>query len=290
MITLDEAWHTYLETRQLTPYGYQTDESRYRAHLKNYWHGKSLASIKTIDIQKFATYLFQEGLSPQTVRLCLGQMRRIIRRAARLGIYDGPIPIFEMPKADSVRYRYLEPHEAEALLRILKNLSPLWCDIASLSVNTGMRASEIFSLRGANINVHQRSLILHITKNFKQRLVPLNDTALNILCKYKTNNKNLVFHQEYNIHMPFHKVSKKFRQAVNICGFNEGITDNRYRVVFHTLRHTFASWLVQRGVPIHVVSNLLGHSSIHVTERYAHLAPDQGRAALELLPNFNSTT
>jgi site-specific recombinase XerD len=90
--------------------------------------------------------------------------------------------------------------------------------------------------------------------------------------------------------MPFHKVSKKFRQAVNICGFNEGITDNRYRVVFHTLRHTFASWLVQRGVPIHVVSNLLGHSSIHVTERYAHLAPDQGRAALELLPNFNSTT
>ena len=152
MLTLDEAWNSYLATRHLTPYGYLTDMSRYRVHLQTYWHGKTLTSIKTLDIQFYTNHLFEKGLSPQTVRLCLGQLRRIMRRAHRLGLLEGQLPYFEMPPADSVRYRYLEPEEATSLLQVLRNLSQLWHDIALLSLNTGMRASEIFSLRGANIN------------------------------------------------------------------------------------------------------------------------------------------
>jgi len=56
------------------------------------------------------------------------------------------------------------------------------------------------------------------------------------------------------------------------------LTDLAYMVI-HTLRHTFASWLVQRGTPLYTVSKLMGHSSIKMTERYAHLAPDTQRAA-----------
>ena len=52
-------------------------------------------------------------------------------------------------------------------------------------------------------------------------------------------------------------------------------------VVFHTLRHTFASWLVQKGQPIYTVSKLLGHRGIKHTERYAHLAPTTQRAAVQ---------
>jgi integrase len=62
-------------------------------------------------------------------------------------------------------------------------------------------------------------------------------------------------------------------------GFNKGITDARQKLVFHSLRHTFASWLVQRGTPIYEVAKLLGHSTVRMTERYSHLAPDTVRQA-----------
>ncbi|MDL2279575.1 tyrosine-type recombinase/integrase [Desulfovibrio sp. OttesenSCG-928-G11] len=61
------------------------------------------------------------------------------------------------------------------------------------------------------------------------------------------------------------------------------ITDARHRVVFHTLRHTFASWLVQQGTPLYTVAELMGHSTLEMTRRYSHLAPDTLRkAALSL--------
>jgi integrase len=81
------------------------------------------------------------------------------------------------------------------------------------------------------------------------------------------------------------KAPKQFRKAVKNCGFNDGISDRRQRVVFHTLRHTFASWLVQAGVPIAAVSQLLGHSNIQLTMRYAHLANDQAHHAVDLIPD-----
>ncbi len=58
-------------------------------------------------------------------------------------------------------------------------------------------------------------------------------------------------------------------------GLNDGIGDNRYRVCFHTLRHTCASWMVMQSVSLYLVQKVLGHSTIQVTERYSHLAPDQ---------------
>jgi site-specific recombinase XerD len=64
---------------------------------------------------------------------------------------------------------------------------------------------------------------------------------------------------------------------------NDGIIDPRHKAVFHTLRHTFASWLVQSGFPIALVSQMLGHSSINVTMRYAHLAPSQEHQAVEFI-------
>jgi integrase len=61
------------------------------------------------------------------------------------------------------------------------------------------------------------------------------------------------------------------------------ISDARQRVVFHTLRHTFASWLVQQGTPLYTVAELMGHTTIEMSRRYSHLAPDTLRkAALSL--------
>lgn len=286
MLTLDDAWNSYLSTRQLTRTGYLTDVSRYRAHLGPYWHGKSLSSIRTADVQRFTAELYNKGIGHQTVKLCLAQMRKIMKRAVLLELYNGPIPYFEMPQFESVRYRFLSENEAKNLFIELKMMSDFWHQIASLSLYTGMRSGEIFSLKGKNVNFHQKNIILHETKNKKQRIVPLNGQAMAIVENRVTGFDSLLFGQLGSPNNKYEKVSKVFRQAVEKSGLNDGITDNRHRVVFHTLRHTFASWLVQKGTPLFVVSKLLGHSSTKVTERYAHLAPEQGHSAVNILPQI----
>jgi len=62
--------------------------------------------------------------------------------------------------------------------------------------------------------------------------------------------------------------------------FNNGVTDPRQKVTFHTLRHTFASWLAMQGTPILTIKELLGHQSLAMTERYSHLSPDQKKDAV----------
>lgn len=78
-------------------------------------------------------------------------------------------------------------------------------------------------------------------------------------------------------------VSKTFARTVQSTGLNDTVEDRLQKVTFHTLRHTFASWLVMAGVNIYTLQKIMGHSSISMTERYSHLAPDTFKAACEIL-------
>jgi integrase len=71
-----------------------------------------------------------------------------------------------------------------------------------------------------------------------------------------------------------------FQRAIADCRFNEGVTDDRYKIVFHSLRHTFASWLAQDGVSLTIIAELMGHSTIRMTQRYAKLSPDSKKDAV----------
>jgi hypothetical protein len=83
-------------------------------------------------------------------------------------------------------------------------------------------------------------------------------------------------------------ISKTFDRTVKCLGFNDGVTDRRQRVVFHTLRHTFGSWLAMQGMHILTIKELLGHKSTAMTERYSHLIPDMKKqAALALEQSFD---
>ncbi|WP_268748777.1 tyrosine-type recombinase/integrase [Burkholderia oklahomensis] len=117
------------------------------------------------------------------------------------------------------------------------------------------------------------------TKNGKRRVVPLNDEAMAALrdqrewVRVTEPRSPWVFAVASGGRMT--TIQKGFRAACVRAGIDD------FRV--HDLRHTFASWLVMAGVSLYVVKDLLGHSSITVTERYAHLAPHMGREAVRTL-------
>jgi site-specific recombinase XerD len=77
--------------------------------------------------------------------------------------------------------------------------------------------------------------------------------------------------------------SNCIRKVVQKLGFNKGVTDYRHKVVFHTLRHTYASWLVMKGVDLYTTQNLMGHKNSTMTQRYAHPAPEHPDKAVSML-------
>jgi integrase len=97
--------------------------------------------------------------------------------------------------------------------------------------------------------------------------------------KEKGERGELVFKARHGGKIP--EVSKSFLRTVNDLKFNDGIEDRRQKASFHTLRHTFASWLAIQGTPILVIKELMGHASLAMTERYAHLIPDQKKESVE---------
>ncbi len=280
MCNILDAWNNYLDTKTLKPNSLKKEINRFNLHLTSYWKDKSLESIKVRDILAYRKYLFDANLSPQSVKLCLALVRRLMRRAVQLELYSAPIPHFEMPRVDNRRIRFLTESEASQLFMALHAKSELWHDIALLGLNTGMRAGEIFSLRPSSVNFSQKSLILFETKNSQLRIVPLNSTAYGVVQKYYSKQLPYLFSENQ-----IKQVSSIFRNAVQDINLNGRVTDTRDKFVFHSLRHTFASWLVQKGVPLIVVGNLLGHKGLQMTMRYAHLAPEQGKHAVDLLPN-----
>lgn len=234
----------------------------------------NLADISAIKLLTFTTYLQQKGLSPQTCAHCLSLLRRILNIANEYNLAENlHIPKFKLPSFDNKRIRFLSKEEAQLLLWTLAQRSILWHDISALALATGLRAKEIFNLRPYNFDRQNMLLYIIDTKTGKNRSVPINATGFSIL--KKQNPKKYIFSDRQ-----IKQVSPIFRRAVDDCGLNPQGIDRRCKVVFHTLRHTFASWLVQDNVHLSIVSELLGHSDIRMTMRYAHLAPNQSYSAV----------
>ncbi|MDR2893518.1 MAG: site-specific integrase [Deltaproteobacteria bacterium] len=261
----------------------KTDLGYWKNHIEPYFKNRTLSSITTESLLDFTTAMEEKQLSPQTIHHCLGLIKRIFNKMCLLDAYRGKLPIFIMPKYDNKRMRFLTKKESALLLDNLCSLSPLWFDISNFALNTGMRASEIFNLRCSNIHLDSSSVYILDSKNSMSRIVPLNDKAKLTIEKYLSNRSDYLF---TNNSQKINQASKIFRLAVNQSGLNRGITDRRQQIVFHSLRHTFASWLVQSGVSLEVIGKILGHKTIQITQRYAHIVAKQERNAVKILDMF----
>jgi len=144
-----------------------------------------------------------------------------------------------------------------------------------LLLNTGMRRGECFALRWLDVDLDNRFLTVKAsgTKSGKARRIPLNDTCMEMLTAWgsMTNRDGIVFPSPRG-----GGIINDFKKTWAGLMETAGIPD--FRV--HDMRHTFASRLVQLGVPLNTVRELLGHASLTMTMRYAHLAPEHGLEAV----------
>lgn len=279
--TLSTIWPTYLRLVRhgAGPHALRTDHGMWNNHILPFFGaGCKLNKITPEKILEFRGVLSTKNISPQTVRHILGLLRRVLNRAFEWRMIKA-VPKFEIQKFDNKRDRFLSEDEVEQLLSVLKGRSRLWHDITVLCVHTGLRFGEMRNLRAHNFDESNRIIHVRDTKSCSNRSIPLNDKAYEILVLNKSKQEFIFMYNGKRLNRP----GNSFWKAVEACGFNAGIMDRRHKVVFHTLRHTFASWLVQRGVHLLTVSKLLGHTSTEMTMRYSHLAPKQGRDAVDAL-------
>lgn len=269
------------------------DKSRYEHHLKDRFDDKRLDEIAPFDLERMKSDMAKSGAAPKSIAHCLGLLRAMYNKAADWNLYPGPNPVkkVKMPVVQNARDRFLSMEEADILLAELrrnprfkkerKDLEdPKLHDIALLSLYTGARASEIFNLRGQDIDFSNGLIALRDTKNTETRYAPMTGAVREMLQRRTpANPAGYVFTDADG--QKIKEVSNAFERVVDRIGFNDGVEDPRQRVVFHSLRHTFASWLAIQGTPLYTIARLMGHKSISMSERYSHLSPDHKREAVK---------
>jgi integrase len=142
-----------------------------------------------------------------------------------------------------------------------------------VALNTGLRLGELLGLTWERVDLSRGVIRLELTKSGRRREVPLNAESYDALVMLTPKASGRVLRTK--------SVRKAYENAVT----NAKLDD----VNSHTLRHTFASWAVMRGVSLEELQELLGHSSLAMTMRYAHLAPERLRSAVTRLEGLTSS-
>jgi len=170
------------------------------------------------------------------------------------------------------RLRFLTKEECAELINQCKGVTRA---IVITALNSGMRKSEILSLKWENVDLKHGFILLDKTKNGERREIPINE-SLKAVFQGITRRLDVpyVFYDP-ETGKPYGNIKRSFATACRRAGIHD------FR--FHDIRHTFASHLVMAGIDITTVRELLGHSTLTMTLRYAHLAPSHKVNAVDIL-------
>jgi len=268
------------------------DRGRYENHLKEPLGNKRLNEISSFHLERLKSELTKKELAAATVKHCLVLVREIFNKAIEWAKYKGQNPVkgVKLPSLNNRRERFLSHEEADLLLKELAKVSPSVHNQALLSVHCGLRAGEIFNLRGQDLDFENGIIRIMDPKNKANRTAYMTRAVREMLkANLPDNPSELIFRDRWHGE-PIKNISKTFERTVDSLGLNKDVEDTRQRVVFHTLRHTFASWLAIQGTPLLTIKELLGHKTLAMTERYSHLTPDmKKRATLDLEASFEAS-
>lgn len=274
VVLLSAALDDYLERRKDRA-GIK-DMARIAKRWKAALGDKPLRQVRRRDVELYRAERAGQ-VSKQTLYHELSLLRAVFRIALDEGNADEqPVRDLKAPRAH--RVRYLTDDEETALL---DKLDAKWRPLVTVAIHTGMRQGEQFGLRWRQVDLAQRVVRLPKSKSGHPRTIDLNDTALAALRGLPSRiapggRTDWVFVGPRGARLN----ARNFYWRVFLEATRDAkLTDLRW----HDLRHTFATRLVIAGADLRTVAELLGHTSLQMVMRYAHLAPGARQAAVRLL-------
>jgi len=259
---IDDAIDHWVQTQAQSLKSWQRD-LRYRVEiLRGYTKGKPLDQL--VDVaEQLKSDGQHEGLTPASINRYIALFRRIGNLVERWGWTDLPLGRrIQLLPEHSERHVYLTPAQVQA---IAKAADPVTGDMIRFAALTGLRLAEMLAIRPDQIREGILALDSN-TKSGRARGIPLPPEAVRIAAR----------------RLPWAIKRGLLRKRYVAARKAAGLPHARW----HDLRHTYASWLVQAGQSLTAVRDLLGHSSVAVTHRYAHLAPSHLVDAVSTLPTL----
>ena len=262
---------------------YAREETLYRLWIKPVIGSKAIDNISPFDLEKLKKQMAEAGKAPRTIQYALAVVKHSFNKAADWGYTAAinPASRVKSPKVNNRRSRFLTKEETEMLLIECRKRSRQLYEIALLSLHCGLRAGETFNLTYKDIDLENGIINIRDPKNGEDRAAYMTGTVKEMFKGKKGDADELIFKNKNGNKII--DISYRYKPIIDKLEFNNGIKDSRNRVVFHTLRHTFASRLAMQGTPIFVIKELLGHKSLTMTERYSHLLPGTKREAIRKL-------
>jgi site-specific recombinase XerD len=259
--------------------------------IAEHFNDKPAEGITSDEIQSWLLAQSDErGWTPATRNRYRDAFSLVFRKAVDNHVLTvNPATLVKAKPEHNERVRFLSATEETKLLVALQNEWGQHVPAFLVSIHTGMRAGEQFQLMWRDVSLEHRLISLPKTKSGKARHIPLNAVACRALqdriraqqdhaARLKEKGKEHA-DQVYVFRDAGRDPQHNYRRW-----FNEALTEAKIKdYSWHCNRHTFASRLVMAGVDLRTVAELMGHSSIQMTMRYAHLAPQHNRAAVDRL-------
>jgi len=261
---------------------YKTDVPRF-ATLKEWFGNNPAEELTPKEIEnKLAADAEKEKWAPST----FNHYRSLMSLSYRLGIQNrkvstNPARSVTHRREDNNRVRFLTTEEEKKLRKVIKQKSSWHLPEFDLAVNTGIRKGSQYGLTWDMVDWKCRMLNIPRTKNEEPVHVPLNDAAVAALrVVYARGDRRGRVFQSAKTGEPLENGRHWFDDAV----IQSGIKNFRW----HDLRHTFASRLRMKGAALEDIADLLGHKSLTMTRRYAHLGPNKLHAVVALLKSSDT--
>ena len=223
-------------------------------------------------------------LSPKTINNALTVLRKLLSLAAEQGVISH-VPPVKWLKVHKPPFDFLSFEEAE---RLIDAAEPAWRTMITLALKSGLRLGELHGLQWSDVDFVAGRLtvrrniwrgVINTPKGGRSRTVDLPATMVRMLKEHRHLKGPYVFCDASDQPLTEQRCRKPLLRALK----RAGITREEGRIGWHDLRHTYASHLVMRGTPLKVVQELLGHSTIEMTMRYAHLSPEAKQRAVQCL-------
>ncbi len=243
---------------------------------------RNIEDISTLTIDKFITVTFAR--TQRGAHQYYRTLKAAFNKALQCNyISVNPFTKVKFPKLSKSYPVFITENE---LLIIIANTSFQYLkDIFNVAFYTGLRLGELINMKWSWIDFNQNHIVVTCsddfqTKSKKERIIPMSKKVRSILINRIQlglhNNNEFVFYHFKGRKLHQETISKQFKDAVRKANLND-------KIHFHTLRHSFASMLVQRGVSLYVVKELLGHEDLSTTQIYSHLQKQNLMDAVNLL-------